>query len=551
MQHFPLRTQSPSRVAFSSDRRSVIVDEYNVSFKYQLETSAVVERFTERLAGRSMEGTHRFSSTVSNLVSPDGKQHSGKINEKERHIGTGVISGDGRFAAWVQDRYSDSARFSTKHIADLKSGEVIQRLWMPDNFWNTGDFSTDGNRIIVGAVEGMVAVFDVEIERLLFLHQSTAGAAKCVVISPDGNWVTAAFGHHSLRWWRIDGRADDVQFSRPLQRKIRASPEVESIFETFVDSVQQADTAKTEVVGQWRANLRDSSSEIQLLQLALRHADPEIKLATLQMFAIPANKKFGKVVLSDEVQSQLLNVVDNFTEELSVRREVVRTLLQSYESDRRQLYQRLSVLKSKAFFAISALAELVSDRESRQWMAAGAFDAAKGAVNLLGSRGTDASEAVPALALALDEHLNREDFAAEAARALGSMNKEAEQALPALRRATNSNDSTVRSAAETHQGEFGFHRVMFAALTQSDDIEISAALASMYCRFQELIRTRLESARQSESPVNGLSADDAAWALIGLATVSNVIRELELLKPRLREEMFAAVAKHVVYGTAD
>lgn len=103
----------------------------------------------------------------------------------------------------------------------------------------------------------------------------------------------------------------------------------------------------------------------------------------------------------------------------------------------------------------------------------------------------------------------------------------------------------------THQGEFGFYRVVFAALTQSDDIEIRGTLASMYRRFQELIRTRLESDRQSASPANGLSADDAAWALIGLATVSNVIRDLELLEPRQREKMFAAVASHIVSETAD
>jgi hypothetical protein len=47
-----------------------------------------------------------------------------------------------------------------------------------------------------------------------------------------------------------------------------------------------------------------------------------------------------------------------------------------------------------------------------------------------------------------------------------------------------------------------------------------------------------------------LSAEAAAWGLIGLATVSNIVRELELLGPRDREQMFAAVAKHLVEGTA-
>lgn len=103
----------------------------------------------------------------------------------------------------------------------------------------------------------------------------------------------------------------------------------------------------------------------------------------------------------------------------------------------------------------------------------------------------------------------------------------------------------------THQGEFGFYRVVFTALTQSDDAEINAALVSMYGRFQKLIRTQVEAARDSGSPTNVLTASDAAWALIGLATVSNIARELKLLGPRQRKRMFAAVAKHIVSGSSD
>ena len=56
--------------------------------------------------------------------------------------------------------------------------------------------------------------------------------------------------------------------------------------------------------------------------------------------------------------------------------------------------------------------------------------------------------------------------------------------------------------------------------------------------------------RSGEGRSFGLSAEVSAWALIGLATVSNIVRELELLGPREREQMFAAVAKHLVEGPA-
>ena len=36
--------------------------------------------------------------------------------------------------------------------------------------------------------------------------------------------------------------------------------------------------------------------------------------------------------------------------------------------------------------------------------------------------------------------------------------------------------------------------------------------------------------------------------MIGLATVSNIIRELELLRPRQREDMFAQTATYLIRG---
>jgi AcrR family transcriptional regulator len=102
-----------------------------------------------------------------------------------------------------------------------------------------------------------------------------------------------------------------------------------------------------------------------------------------------------------------------------------------------------------------------------------------------------------------------------------------------------------------HQGEFGFYRVVFTALVEAEDAEIRAAITRMYRRFQERIRKLIESDREEHKPPAGLSADTTAWALIGLATVSNIVRELELLRPRQREGMFAEAAKHLVGGNIE
>jgi AcrR family transcriptional regulator len=99
-----------------------------------------------------------------------------------------------------------------------------------------------------------------------------------------------------------------------------------------------------------------------------------------------------------------------------------------------------------------------------------------------------------------------------------------------------------------HQGEFGFYRVVFTALVEADDPDIRKAISGVYRRFHRRICKLIETNREGrESPI-GLSAEATAWAMIGLATVSNIIRELELLRPRQREEMFAQTAKCLIRG---
>ena len=97
-----------------------------------------------------------------------------------------------------------------------------------------------------------------------------------------------------------------------------------------------------------------------------------------------------------------------------------------------------------------------------------------------------------------------------------------------------------------HQGEFGFYRVVFTALVEADDPDIRKAITGMYRRFHQRLCNLIETNRDGSKSPAGLSADATAWAMIGLATVSNIIKELELLKPRQREDMFARTAKYLL-----
>jgi TetR/AcrR family transcriptional repressor of nem operon len=114
-------------------------------------------------------------------------------------------------------------------------------------------------------------------------------------------------------------------------------------------------------------------------------------------------------------------------------------------------------------------------------------------------------------------------------------------------------ESTSERAAETlvayeakHQGEFGFYRVVFTALVEADDPEIRKAITDMYRRFHKRLRDWIASSGKGGKSTRRLSAEATAWAMIGLATVSNIIRELQLLRPRQREDLFARTARHLI-----
>lgn len=97
-----------------------------------------------------------------------------------------------------------------------------------------------------------------------------------------------------------------------------------------------------------------------------------------------------------------------------------------------------------------------------------------------------------------------------------------------------------------HQGEFGFYRIVFTALTETDDDDIRAALVDMYKKFHQLVCRQIAAGRGPGKLESGLPVEMAAWGLLGLATISNIIRELKLLPPRQRERMFATVANCLV-----
>jgi AcrR family transcriptional regulator len=108
-----------------------------------------------------------------------------------------------------------------------------------------------------------------------------------------------------------------------------------------------------------------------------------------------------------------------------------------------------------------------------------------------------------------------------------------------------------RSAAErlleheaTHHGEHGFHRVVFAGLSEADDPELRTALARMYGRYHEFVVQRVAEHRGRDRAAASAGDGDgelAAWALIALGTVTSIGRELRLMTAAQRARLWRGV----------
>jgi AcrR family transcriptional regulator len=101
-----------------------------------------------------------------------------------------------------------------------------------------------------------------------------------------------------------------------------------------------------------------------------------------------------------------------------------------------------------------------------------------------------------------------------------------------------------------HHGEFGLYRIVFAGLTESDDPEISRAVAHMYRRFHAFVAAQIAAHRRGRRGRRAPSEDLAAWAFVGLGTIANVIREFGLATAAERGRLFVEVGRVLLDGGA-
>jgi len=99
-----------------------------------------------------------------------------------------------------------------------------------------------------------------------------------------------------------------------------------------------------------------------------------------------------------------------------------------------------------------------------------------------------------------------------------------------------------------HHGEHRLYRIVFAGLSETDDAAIRDALAALYGRFQRLIQAQVEAHRRGRKRAGDLEPALTAWAIVGLGTVANIGRELELLKARDRARLLADAGARLLRG---
>ncbi|MBL9077402.1 MAG: TetR/AcrR family transcriptional regulator [Planctomycetes bacterium] len=99
----------------------------------------------------------------------------------------------------------------------------------------------------------------------------------------------------------------------------------------------------------------------------------------------------------------------------------------------------------------------------------------------------------------------------------------------------------------THLGEFGLYRILFAGLSETDDPQIVAALQDAYRSFHAFVRDRIAEHRRARGTNDRPGAELAAWAMLGVGTMANLGRELDLLDARQRAELLRRVG-HLLLG---
>ncbi len=98
-------------------------------------------------------------------------------------------------------------------------------------------------------------------------------------------------------------------------------------------------------------------------------------------------------------------------------------------------------------------------------------------------------------------------------------------------------------------GEDGLYRVIFAALNETEDVDVKQALQRLYRRYHARVDSELVRYRKLSGISQPAECGDTAWALISLVSFMNISLDLELMDSQERKRLFSTMAYKLINGT--
>ena len=99
-------------------------------------------------------------------------------------------------------------------------------------------------------------------------------------------------------------------------------------------------------------------------------------------------------------------------------------------------------------------------------------------------------------------------------------------------------------------GEHRLYRIIFAALSETDDPDVKQALRKLYRLYHDRVETEVARHRKQRDVREVAEDDDTAWALIGLVAFMNIALDLKLMSARKRKQMFSTMASLLLNGAS-
>jgi hypothetical protein len=122
----------------------------------------------------------------------------------------------------------------------------------------------------------------------------------------------------------------------------------------------------------------------------------------------------------------------------------------------------------------------------------------------------------------------------------------------ALDKTSSTSSRVVRLVELTSKdlGENGLYRVIFAALNETDDVEIKRAMQRLYQRYHVTLDAELVAHHKLLGTSTPTECSDLAWALISMVSFMNMALDLELMDSKERKRFFSAMAFKLIDGSS-